>query len=81
VAVNLDNRRVDHCVLHVRIAAQSIEYPFECIGLNPSTETPEGAVPVAKRLWQVSPRRTRANNPKHGFKEKARVATGAPRRG
>lgn len=74
--VDLDDGCIDHRVFHVRLVAQGVEYPFEYIGLNPTTEAPEGAVPVPELRRQVTPRGIRSYNPQNSFKEKPRVTLG-----
>ena len=57
--MNLYDCHINHGVLHIRIVTEHNEYAFENICLKPSSKTPEGAVPVAKRLRQIAPRRIR----------------------
>ena len=42
----------------------------------PAAETPKDAVPVAKQLRQVTPRRTRPHNPEHALDKHPVVAPG-----
>jgi len=48
MAMNPDDRCVDHGVFHVRLIATGIEKPFEYIGLYPVTEPHEDRIPLAK---------------------------------
>jgi hypothetical protein len=68
VAVNLDDRGVDHGVFHVRILRDRAEKPFEDIGLGDSIaasiadENEVGAIRIAKaavRTRALPPRQIR----------------------
>jgi hypothetical protein len=78
--VGLDDCRVDHGVLRVRISAERIEYPIEYSSLNSAMEPLESAVPIAELSWPIPPGRIRPNNPKYRFKERTRFASSPPRR-
>ena len=54
--VNLGDGCVGHRIFHARLVTRNIEYPFEYIGLSPSTELSERTIPVAKFWRQVPPR-------------------------
>lgn len=72
--MNLDDCRVDHGELHVRIIRCGFEYPPEDAGLHPIAIPLEHRIPVAERRRQVSPWAARAGDPQHGF-EKQTVVT------
>jgi hypothetical protein len=78
VAVDLDDRGVDHGVFHIRIIREGVEEPFEDIGLNPIAIAFENGVPVAKKRWKIAPRAPRSCNPQHRFHEKPIVPTAPP---
>ena len=78
VAVDLDDAAVDHRVLQVRVAGQSVEYAFENIGLDPMPEPLEHRVPSREHLGQVPPRAAGARDPQNGLEEKPRVSPSAP---
>ena len=56
---------VDDQVFEVRAFHQRIEDAFPNALLGPAAEALENAVPMAKRWWQITPRRTRTRDPQH----------------
>ena len=77
VAMDLHNCRVNHRVFHIRLVTESIEYPFENIGFNPTSEPLERAVPVSEFGGKITPRCVRPRDPQHSFQKQAIVAPGA----
>lgn len=67
MAMDLDDRGVDHSKLHVRIIRYGVKKPLENIGLHPIAKALEDRVPLAEKLGKVTPRAAGAGNPKHRF--------------
>jgi hypothetical protein len=65
-----DNSAVDHVSASIPIdhLRQRFEHRLEYTSLDPSSVTPEDAVPLAIVIRQVSPLRSRARHPHHTFK-------------
>src|ERR1700721_4418960 len=56
---------VDDQVFEVRAFHQRIEDACPNALRGPAAESLENAVPMAKRWWQITPRRTRTRDPQH----------------
>jgi hypothetical protein len=79
VAVDLDDGCVDHGELHVRLVRTGLEKPNENIGFDPIAVSLEDGVPTSEKGWKVTPRASRAHDPKHGLDEAAVVAAASTR--
>src|SRR5580704_10621922 len=64
---------VDDQVFEVRAFHQCIEDGFPNAFLGPAAEALENAVPVAKRGWQIAPRRAHTRDPQHSVNKQATV--------
>lgn len=64
-----DRRAIDHVSGGVvsRQFGQRLEHGIEHGGRNPSSITPEDAVPLAILIWQVTPLRSGPRDPHHTF--------------
>jgi hypothetical protein len=69
---------VDDQVLKVRVFDQGVENTLPNALLGPPTEAREYAVPFAKLIRQIAPRRSGASRPKHGIDEKPIVIARPP---
>ena len=69
VAVDPDNRAVDHCELHIRFIRHDIKYPFENIRLDPVAKTLGYRIPIPETGRQITPRASSARNPQHGLQK------------
>src|ERR1700710_2805009 len=63
-------------IFEVRIIGHRLEDPPPNTLDAPSTEAPEHAVPISKRLRKITPRRPRTHDPQHTFHEHPIVAPG-----
>jgi len=75
MTVNPDDGGVDHGVFHVGLVRDSVENPFENIGLHPIAEPLEHGVPLAESRGQIPPGTTRSGDPQHSLKKQAPVCT------
>src|SRR5215211_6841130 len=76
--MDLDDGGIDHGVLHVGLVRAGLEKPKKDIGFDPVPIPLEDSVPVPERGWKVTPRASRAHDPKHRFDEAAVVAPASP---
>src|ERR1700730_4492139 len=76
VLMRPDDGGIDDQIFKVRIVGHRLEDPPPNTLDAPSTEAPEHAVPIPKRLWKITPGGARADDPKHTFHEHPVVAPG-----
>jgi hypothetical protein len=69
VAVDLDDRGIDHGILHVRLIRSGVEKTLENTGFAPIAVTHEHTVPLAELLRKVAPRAACSRDPQHSFNE------------
>lgn len=74
--VSADNGGVDDEILEVWIVRHSLEHPPPYAFAAPTTEPSEHAVPFAKRLGKITPRRACAYDPQNALHEHAIIASG-----
>src|SRR6202044_4067689 len=67
---------IDDQIFKVRIIGHRLEDPPPNPLDAPSTEAPKHAVPIAKRLRKITPRRARTHDPQHTFHKHPIVAPG-----
>src|SRR5260370_10675951 len=79
VAMDFDDRGVDHGVFHVWRVGAGLEKPGENIRFDPVAVALENSVPVAEQRRKITPRAARPHDPKYRFDEAAVVASPAPR--
>ena len=72
-----DDGGIDHHMLEVWVLRQDLEKILPNAFAGPTIETDEHAIPVAKRAWQITPGRARAQNPKHSIHEQPVVLAGS----
>ena len=73
MAVNPDDRGIDHGVFHVGIVRDRLEHAFENMGLDPMAKALEDGVPLAKRCWQITPGTASSRDPQHRFNKQTSV--------
>src|SRR5882672_11501811 len=78
VAMDFDDRGVDHGVFHVWRVGAGLEKPGENIRFDPVAVALENSVPVAEQRRKITPRAARLHDPKYRFDEAAVVASAAP---
>src|SRR5258705_12186293 len=78
VAMDFDDRGVDHGVFHVWRVGAGLEKPGENIRFDPVAVALENSVPVAEQRRKITPRAARPHDPKYRFDEAAVVASAAP---
>src|SRR5258705_4739776 len=78
VAMDFDDRGVDHGVFHVWRVGAGLEKPGENIRFDPVAVALEKRVPVTEQRRKITPRASRPHDPKHRFHEAAIVASAAP---
>src|SRR6516164_9182561 len=71
-----DDGGIDHHMLEVWVLRQDLEKILPNAFAGPTIETDEHAIPVAKRAWQITPGRARAQKSKAQHPRTA----GCPRR-
>jgi hypothetical protein len=71
-----DDGGIDDQIFEVRIIGHRLEYPIPDAFDAPPAEAPEHAVPIAKRLRKITPRRAGTHDPEHAFHEHPVVAPG-----
>lgn len=64
-----DQRRIDGDIFEIRIIGQGFEDPLLYPLLCPSPETRVDGEPLAERLRQIAPRRSRPCDPQHRLDE------------
>ena len=74
--VRPDDGGIDDQIFKVRIIGHRLEDPPPNTLDAPSTEAPKHAVPIAKRLRKITPRRARTHDPQHTFHNHPIVAPG-----
>jgi len=73
MAMDPDDRGIDHRVFHVGLIGNGIEHALEHVGLYPIAEALEDCVPLAKRRWEVTPWTAGSRNPQHRLREQSRI--------
>ena len=76
VLMRPDDGGIDDQIFEVRIIGHRLEDPPPNTLDAPSTEAPEHAVPIPKRLRKITPGRARTHDPQHPFHEHPIVAPG-----
>src|SRR6266404_6585229 len=78
VAMDFDDRGVDHGVFHVWRVGAGLEKPGENIRFDPVAVALENSVPVAEQRRKITPRAARPHDPEYRFDKAAVVASAAP---
>ena len=78
VAMDFDDRGVDHGVLHVWRVGAGLEKPSENVRFDPVAVALENSVPVAEERRKITPGASRPHDPKDRFDEAAVVTSAAP---
>jgi hypothetical protein len=55
MAMNLDDRRIDHRIFHVWIIRDGVENPFENTSFHPVAVAFEYRIPIAKHRGKIAP--------------------------
>src|SRR5258705_12755607 len=80
VAMDFDDRGVDHGVFHVWRVGAGLEKPGENIRFDPVAVALENSGPVAEQRRKITPPSALPPRPKYRFDEAAVVGSAAPRR-
>ena len=78
VTVHFHDRGIDHGVLHIRLAADSIKEFLPDIGLDPVTKAFENGVAFAEFFRQIAPGAACAHDPQHGLYKQTLVRASWP---
>ncbi len=79
MAVDLDDRAVDHRELHVRIIRQGVKNPLEYIAFDPIAKALEHGIPVAKTRRQITLRGAGAGDPQNRLQKQPPIPAGTTR--
>jgi hypothetical protein len=79
MAMDFDDRGIDHRVFHVWRVGAGLEKPDENVRFDPIAVAFENSVPVAEERWKIAPGASRPHNPKYRFDKAAVVASATPR--
>ena len=78
MTAHFHDRGIDHGVLHIRLAADSIKEFLSDIGLDSVTKAFENGVPFAEFFRQIAPGAARAHDPRHGLYKQTVVRASWP---
>ena len=78
MTVHFHDRGIDHGVLHIRLAADSIKASLSDIGLAPVAKAFENGVPFAEFFRQIAPGAARAHALRHGLYKQTVVRASWP---
>ena len=76
--MHFHDRGIDHGVLHIRLAADSIKEFLPDTGLDPVTKAFENGVPFAEFFRQIAPGAACAHDPQHGLYKQTAVRASWP---
>lgn len=67
---------VKHDLFQITVTTDGLKQAFPDPALGPSCEARERGMPVPQFVRQITPRRTRASDPQHGFQKQPVVLRG-----
>jgi hypothetical protein len=67
MAMNLDDRSVDHRIFHVGLITDSLEQTLKDVGLHPIPESLKNGVPFTELSRKIAPWTAGTSNPQNRF--------------